>query len=135
MSCDINQTNTDFLLKDMKASKKRPAVLKTDLANIKSNCPQSLIFAFEGKHDKGVYYQWIRCVRQDLRYEPFPCNGKAQVLKLKEMIERDLDSIGNGVYFFIDRDFDDLRGHSPDLSMYDRSILNRKLSCNRFCFR
>jgi hypothetical protein len=37
------------------------------------------------------------------------------------MIDRDLGGLSEGVYFFIDRDFDDLRGHAPssDLFMTD----------------
>lgn len=106
-------------LAKMKASKKRPAVGKVALAALRSALPSTLIFAFEGIDDKSIYYSWFGRIAANLRYEPLCCNGKTQVLELLEVVRRDRNHLGDGVYFFVDRDFDDLRGHerSPQLFM------------------
>jgi hypothetical protein len=118
--CDKN--GEEALLEDMLESRDVAAVLKTRLAQLKSGAPDVPVFAFEGPDDKLVYYAWVGRVDRDLRYEPFICNGKAGVLELRRMVRRDLNDIGKGVYFFVDRDFDDLRGEdaSDDLFMTDR---------------
>lgn len=102
----------------MKQSRKGPAVLKLRLANLRSEAPTVPIFAFEGSDDKIVYYNWIKRIDSSLQYEPFPCSGKENVLELIEMIERDLSGIGVGVFFFIDRDFDDLRGRDSRQTLF-----------------
>lgn len=109
-------------LADMRASRDRPAVLKTSLTILRSSLPTALIFVFEGIDDKSIYYSWLSRINPALSYEPFPCNGKAQVLTLVEMLERDLNGLINGVYVFVDRDFDDLRGRHPSsiIFMTDR---------------
>lgn len=109
-------------LADMRASRERPAVLKTSLTSLRSSLPDALIFVFEGIDDKSIYYSWFSRINPELNYEPFPCNGKSQVLTLVEMLERDVNGLINNVYAFIDRDFDDLRGreHSPIIFMTDR---------------
>jgi hypothetical protein len=101
----------DSYIERLKASRKSPAVLKTKLAKIRSARPRLIVFAFEGDTDKTVYVQWVRLIRPDLEYEPFPCDGKAGVLDFRAMLGRDRGDLGSGVYFFIDRDFDDLRGN------------------------
>ncbi len=110
------------LLDDMRKSRDVAAVLKTRLAQLKSGAPDVPVFAFEGPDDKFVYYAWVGRIDRDVRYEPFICNGKAGVLELRRIVRRDLGDIGKGVYFFVDRDFDDLRGEDPwdDLFMTDR---------------
>lgn len=98
------------------------AALKIELLNFSANNPDSIIFAFEGKDDKVIYSHWIRQFSVFLSYEPFPCQNKYRTLKLKESLERDLNELGRNVYFFVDRDFDDLAGtsNSANLFMTDR---------------
>lgn len=108
-------------LEDMKSSRGVAAVLKARLAQIRSSAPDIPILSFEGPDDKLIYYAWTSRVRPGFKYEPFVCNGKDGVLTLRRMVRRDLGNIGEGVYFLIDRDFDDLRGEeeSDDLFMTD----------------
>lgn len=100
----------DPLLNHMKQSRKGASVLKMDLVTLKSQLTNTLILVFEGIEDKGVYFHWLKIISPDIKYEPFPCNGKSYVLELRKVVDRDLNEIGKGVYFFVDRDFDDLRG-------------------------
>jgi hypothetical protein len=96
---------------ELRASRQSPAVLKTKLMILRGQQPNCHVFAFEGDNDKAVYFQWVRRIRSDLSYEPFPCDGKKQVFQLREVLGRDLGNLGSRVYFFIDRDFDDLADH------------------------
>ena len=115
-------TSQNSYIEKLKASRKNPAVLKTKLVMLRGQLPNCIIFAFEGDNDKPVYYQWTKQLRPDLSYEPFVCGGKKQVFQLREMLSRDLGGLANRVYFFVDRDFDDLAGNdgSPSTFMTDR---------------
>jgi hypothetical protein len=106
--------SADPYVKKLREARNRPAVLKTKLASVRSSNPRCLVLAFEGDTDKSAYVQWIRRLRSDLRYEPFPCGGKKQVLEFREMLRRDLGGLASRVYYFIDRDFDDHREYAPD---------------------
>lgn len=101
------KSNGESYVGRLKSSRTSPAVLKARLVTIRSKFPSALIFAFEGKDDKVIYYNWTKRVRSNISYEPFPCDGKKNVLELIEVAERDLNNIGENVYFFVDRDFDD----------------------------
>jgi len=114
--------NQDTHIEEIRTARKSPAVLKTQLISLRGQLPNCIVFAFEGDNDKPVYYQWVKQIRADLCYEPFVCGGKKQVFEFREMLARDLGGLSNRVYFFIDRDFDDLRGYddSPVMFMTDR---------------
>lgn len=102
----------DQYVEKMRAARNGSSVLKLNLVSLRSSLPKVPIFAFEGKDDKAVYFHWTRRVRNDLDYHPFPCDGKEQVLQLRDIVERDMSGLSHGVYFFVDRDFDDLRGRT-----------------------
>lgn len=109
-------------LERMRSSRKGPAVLKILLTNLRASKPRALVFAFEGDDDKSAYYSWIRRIQDNLSYEPFPCGGKKQVKDFCHMLERDLGNLRDGVYLFVDRDFDDLEGwpEAKNVFMTDR---------------
>ncbi len=98
----------------MQQARGRVAVLKLKLTQMRARCGSDPIFVVEGPDDKIVYSAWIRRIRLDLRYEYMECNGKLQVLRLRAAVHRDLGSLREGVYFFVDRDFDDLQGEDDD---------------------
>ncbi|MGY4346080.1 hypothetical protein ACVWXM_002547 [Bradyrhizobium sp. GM7.3] len=116
------ERTADPYIAKLRNARKSPAVLKLRLANTRSKLPNCLVFAFEGDADKAVYYQWVRRIRPDLSYEPFPCEGKGQVFLFREMLGRDLTGLAARVYFFVDRDFDDMadQPEGPDVFMTDR---------------
>ena len=106
----VNASSSDPTVERLKLSRNSDAVLKLRLVQFRSYCPHVPVFAFEGDDDKIVYAQWVRRSRPELYYEPFPCSGKTAVLALRSLAQRDLNGIGNGLYYFVDRDFDELRG-------------------------
>ncbi|WP_370152042.1 DUF4435 domain-containing protein [Ferrovibrio sp.] len=112
-------------------ARKRPAVLKLLLAELRSRLPETPVFVFEGPEDKPIYFSWVRRIRNDLAYEPFLCRGKAQVFALRDALLRDLNGLKAGVYYFVDRDFDEMMGNEPDNSIFmtDRYSTENYLVC------
>ena len=106
------------LLERMRRSRGRGAELKLQLMNPRTQHPGRVVFVFEGDDDRGVYYSWTRYVDATFRFEPFTCKGKGAVLRLKASVDRDVADLAVGVFFFIDRDFDDSRGVALDRSIY-----------------
>jgi hypothetical protein len=106
------------LLEEMVEGKNASAVLKGELLSLRSEYQQGVILVFEGINDKGVYFQWVKRVRPNLKFEPFLCRGKRKVLALKGSLDRDKNELGKGVYFFVDRDFDDCQGVAVDRHLF-----------------
>lgn len=106
----ISQSGT--YLERVKEGRNSPAVVKTKLINLRAAKPQALIFVFEGINDKGPYYQWVKRIDATITFEPLVCNGKDGVLSLFDAVRRDANNLEDRVYFFVDRDFDDLRGRT-----------------------
>lgn len=97
----------------MISARESAVVQKTALLTFRSFDRETVVFVFEGVDDKVVYHKWISRLRPELRYEPLPCGNKKKVLGLFKAILRDRSGLGEGVYFFVDRDFDDLQDCSP----------------------
>ena len=111
-------TPEEIFLERVKAARSTSAVLKAKLITLKSDFPDTIVFAFEGDDDKIVYGQWIKRIRPELQYEPFPCGGKKGVRDLKNVVTRDLSGLGARVFFFVDRDFDDLQGFQDTSNIF-----------------
>lgn len=100
----------DVAVEAMRAARSRPSVLKIELATLRSAVPDEVVFAFEGDDDKIVYRQWVHRASRELTYVNFPCRGKGPLLELRASLKRDKTGLSEGIFFFADRDFDDLRG-------------------------
>lgn len=107
---DSPSQSQDAYLQRMKEGLSASAVLKAQLASLKSSCSVARVFAYEGVTDKTIYYHWIERLRPNLEYEPFVCKNKNQLLQLFDSLQKDRSGMSSGVYFFADRDFDDLKG-------------------------
>lgn len=103
---------TDQYLETMRHARNSDAVVKLELIDLRGDIPTGTILVFEGDDDKIVYFQWIRRIDSSFVYEPLPVRGKKRVLQLRDAALRDLNGLANNVYFFVDRDYDDLGGHS-----------------------
>ncbi len=123
----------DAGLVSIKASRQSGAVIKLQLAKLRSSIPELPILAFEGDDDKCVYSQWISRARSNLEYAMMPCGGKAGVLELRQSLSVDRTGLANGVFFFADRDFDDLRDQPPgaDIFMTDTYSVENYLVSER----
>ncbi|WP_162239259.1 DUF4435 domain-containing protein [Methylobacterium sp. Leaf100] len=118
MTDGIAPSPEEAFLERVKSSRQSGAVLKAKLITLRTDFPEAIILVFEGDDDKIVYGQWIRRLRPNLRYEPFPCGGKKEVRGLKNAVLRDLNGLGQKTYFFVDRDFDDLAGFNGTESVF-----------------
>lgn len=124
---------TAELVKKLRIARSSPAVLKVTLSGIRSKDEVVPIFVFEGTEDVGPYNVWITRCYPNIKYEPLPARGKRQVLEFRERLKHDRVGLRVGVYFFVDRDFDDLQGHEagPDLFCTERySIENYFVSAS-----
>ena len=92
-------------------SRHSPAVLKARILGIRSGDIDSWILVYEGKDDVGVYDVWVRAVLPDLAFYPLPGSGKSQVLSLRDNLSRSAEEVRSRILYFVDRDFDDLRGY------------------------
>lgn len=117
MTIDV-AVESDSYLNGLKNSLTVSAVLKAELGAAKSSCGDAKIFAYEGVDDKLIYSHWLSKIQAKLEYEPFICRNKDQLLQLWRSLKDDLTGMGENVYFFTDRDFDDLKGHEEDESIF-----------------
>jgi hypothetical protein len=93
------------------------AVLKVRLSNIRSRDPSILVLIFEGDTDVGPYEVWLSRIDDNLKYQPLAGVGKAQLLDLRRRLSAQPD-LARYVYFFVDRDFDDLRGQQTGADLF-----------------
>lgn len=106
------------LVDSLVAARSVPAVQKAELASLRSKFPDRVVFVFEGIDDKTVYREWVRRANPDLVFEPFLCGNKNFVLQLMDIVERDRSGVGHDIYFFVDKDFDGLRGRTRTSSVF-----------------
>lgn len=123
----------DEELELMKQARKVSSVLKISILSIRSQLATVPIFVFEGPDDKATYSQWIRRVVPNLAYEPLPASGKDQALKLWDSLVRGKDGLIDGIYVFVDRDFDDLKGREshPNIFMTERYAVENYVVCEK----
>jgi hypothetical protein len=127
----IEITPADEYLDRLKYSLGASAVLKAELAELKSTSGDAFIFAFEGATDTIAYSHWIGKISPRLDYEPFICRNKNKLLQLLDSLELDLGGLAENVYFILDRDFDDLKGRRArsNVFMTDKYSIENYLIC------
>lgn len=102
----------------LRSQRDRPAVLKTDLARIRSAASCALVFVVEGTDDLLVYEVWLQRIAPMIKWEPLVANGKKNVLAFREMMRRDKTELGICTYFIVDHDYDGLRGQQSGSDIY-----------------
>lgn len=123
----------DDQLEVMKLARNSSSVLKIAILSIRSQLAEIPIFVFEGPDDKATYSQWIRRISPGLTYEPLPASGKDQALKLWDSLIRDKDDLISGIYIFVDRDYDDLKGRDnhSNIFMTERYAVENYVVCEK----
>lgn len=101
------------IVENLRLARQAPSVLKVKLSNIRSKYPDVIVLVFEGQEDLTPYTVWIRRIDGAFRFESIVSNGKGQVLGFRAMLQSNRQNLKEKVYFFVDRDFDSLRDHSP----------------------
>lgn len=125
-------TGAKMLIHSMRKARTIPQVGLIKYNTIRGKNPHSLICIFEGLEDLPYYQTIIQRVRPEMVFSPLIANGKDQVLGLRDLLNRSSNR-DQKIRFFIDKDFDFLKGHSPGLDLYcteGYSIENHLVSIN-----
>ena len=101
---------TSEFVDHVRAHRSSGAVLKTRVSNIRSRDRTALIAIVEGVSDVAPYEVWIARIFRQLAFEFVPGAGKSQLLDFRRRMKNDRSGLVSGIYLFIDRDFDGLRG-------------------------
>ena len=121
------------LVTDLRQSRKSPAVLKAMIISVRSRDKLKPIFVFEGAEDVGPYSVWVARCDGSIAFEPLIANGKDQILFFRSNIRPHEAYLQTAVYFFLDRDFDDLKGFSmgSDVFMTDMYSIENYLASSQ----
>lgn len=136
-----NAGGIDPYIKSQIEARTRPAVIKIKFLSYRSRYPDGLLIAIEGDDDRVVYSYWIRRCAPDLKYEFFLCGGKRGVRQLRNSLSADRSGADRDVFFFVDRDFDDLAGfdscervymldcYSVENYLVDLAVVEESIKC------
>jgi Protein of unknown function (DUF4435) len=73
-----------------------------------------LVCAVEGDDDAPFYDTMFGKIDSTILFIPFVCNGKDRVLRLRNILARNVAGDSRLVRYFIDHDFDGLRAHTME---------------------
>lgn len=101
----------------MRASRSKPQVALIDYTTVRGKNPGRLICVFEGLEDLPYYETIFNRLGGVTDFAPVIARGKDQVLGLRKILHK--NSIkDNRVVFFVDNDFDGLKGHQAGEDIY-----------------
>lgn len=101
----------------MRAGRSTARVALMNYATIRGKNPDRLICVFEGHEDLPYYETVFNRVLGRAGFASLIAKGKDQVLELRELLKRQ-HSQDRKVRFFIDRDYDYLKGYSEGEDIY-----------------
>ena len=102
----------------MRSARNIPQVMLQRYNQIRSKNTGRLICAFEGADDVAFYGALSIRLTGKSSYTPMVCDGKDGVLELRVILSRNVAADAQNVLFFIDKDFDGLKGHNPGRDLY-----------------
>lgn len=103
-------------LDTMREGRRTPRVALINYTTVRGKNPEKLICIFEGLEDL-PYYETIFNRTINIDFASVIAKGKDQVLGLRDILLRNDDPDKN-VRFFVDHDFDGLKGHPPGEDIY-----------------
>lgn len=106
------------IIERLRAAREIPQVALQSYIALRGKAPAKLICVFEGYDDYPYYDTVIRRIRENYEYTPLIVNGKDQVLGLRKILSTRSDFTSHKVAYFIDKDFDGYKGHSPSDDIY-----------------
>ncbi len=130
MQTDLPDTGDYSRVARMSKARDISAELRMKILKIKAQRPDCIAFVFEGVDDKLAFFHWIKALRFEIKYSPVIGKGKGQILEFYSKIPIERRVISEGIFLFIDKDFDGLRreSHSEILFLLDRYSIE-----NYFC--
>ena len=125
----------DSLTCRMRVARKKEVVALHGYNVLRSAHPSIVIIALEGHDDSIFYRSAIRLIDSRFEWRPHVCCGKDNVLGLRVLLNRNLNSDASNTYFIVDKDFDYLKDHEPSKNLYctsSYSIENLLVTMNVF---
>ncbi|MBD8826713.1 DUF4435 domain-containing protein [Pseudomonas sp. CFBP 13602] len=104
-------------LEKMRESRNTSQVALITYTTVRGKNPEKLICVFEGYEDLPYYETVFNRVGNSREFIPIIARGKDQVLALRQALLSN-HFLDNRVRFFIDHDFDGLKGHSSGQDIY-----------------
>lgn len=104
-------------VEQMRQGRNIPQVTLQRYNQLRSRCPGRIICAFEGFDDVTFYDVMFKRIAS-FEYVPLVCKGKDKVLDLRVLLARNTAEDSDKVRYFVDHDFDGLKGHSPGGDLY-----------------
>lgn len=98
-------------LEKMRASRNNPQVALISYTTVRGKNPEKLICVFEGYEDLPYYETIFNRVGNSTEFTSIIAKGKDQVLALRHALQNNHYQ-DDKVRFFIDQDFDGMKGHS-----------------------
>ncbi|WP_336292396.1 DUF4435 domain-containing protein [Cronobacter dublinensis] len=105
------------IIECIREKRKSPKVLQQRFNSFISRHSDEIIFAVEGEDDI-TYYNTILFRLKEKHAIGFSCKGKDNVLNLRDIIHNSPEYNDLATYFFIDKDFDYLKGREPSPDLY-----------------
>lgn len=104
-------------LEKMRASRSNPQVALISYTTVRGKNPEKLICVFEGYEDLPYYETIFNRVGNATAFSSIIAKGKDQVLSLRAILKANHYK-DDKVRFFIDNDFDGLKGHAAGDDIY-----------------
>lgn len=106
-------------IQQLSAATRSPAVALMKFNKLRSKHRNGMVFAFEGQEDPIFYAMAAQRLDFTQTFHPLVLNGKDMVLGLRALLTNSMEADkGEGVAFFIDSDFDGLKGHAAGPDIY-----------------
>jgi hypothetical protein len=102
----------------LRLARQIPHVALQDYNILRSKAADDLVCVFEGQEDHPYYDTIFRRITEDFPYKALVVNGKDQVLGLRELLFKRETPAEKKVVYFIDRDFDEYKGHRASNDTY-----------------
>jgi hypothetical protein len=104
-------------LEKMRASRNNPQVALISYTTVRGKNPEKLICVFEGYEDLPYYETVFNRVGNATAFSAIIAKGKDQVLALRAILQSNYYK-DDKVRFFVDHDFDGLKGHALSDDIY-----------------
>lgn len=105
-------------IEKLRAGRNNEQVQLQSYNNFRSRQGGKLVCAFEGHDDVTFYETMFGKISANIRYVPYVCLGKDKVLQLRQILARNVASDSHLMRYFIDHDFDGLKGQPFDDNLY-----------------
>lgn len=96
---------------------------------LKIRTPDAQILVFEGKNCPTFYINRVTSLLEGRKIRQLVARGKKNVLELRELVERNLSTATDEVFFFVDRDFD----QHPEPGEFDDVYVTRGYAIENEC--